>query len=380
MAHPSPDLYGSDRMLLESVSALAAAGSHVTVALPADGPLTPMLRDVGGTVVIVPTVVLRKAFLSPLGLGRLAFMSLRTMPAMVRAIRSSRADVVYVNTLTLPGWLAAARLARVPVVCHVHEAEESSSRLIAVGLRAPLLLTRRILVNSDSARTSLVAVLPRLRARIVLLYNGVAEPPEGPRPPRGELDGPVRLVLVGRISPRKGTDVAVAATALLCGSGLETRLDIAGDIFPGYEWFDTELRDAVAAAGIEDKIRFLGFLPDVWPVLADADIVLVPSRAEPFGNVAVEAALAQRVVVASSVQGLSEIVKPRLTGVLVGPDDAAALADAVRLLVADWPGSKRIAAAARIDALERFSVTRYAEQLLTTLYDVGLSRPTGVRG
>src|SRR6185312_16562479 len=98
---------------------------------PQDGPLSGPLRATGADVAIVPTVVLRKAFMSPLGLLRLVAATASTLPAMLRAIRRSRPDVVYVNTVTIPLWLMAARLMRKPVMCHVHEAEEGVARPVA---------------------------------------------------------------------------------------------------------------------------------------------------------------------------------------------------------------------------------------------------------
>ncbi|GAV93303.1 glycosyl transferase [Actinomyces denticolens] len=68
VAHPSPDLYGSDLQLVETIHALIGAGHVVKVALPADGPLVPVLRRAGAAVAIIPFTVLRKALLNPRGL------------------------------------------------------------------------------------------------------------------------------------------------------------------------------------------------------------------------------------------------------------------------------------------------------------------------
>lgn len=363
LAHPSPDLYGSDRMLVESVRALCAGGAEVTVAVPQDGPLVPLLRSAGAQVLLVETVVLRKAFLRPGGLLTLAGLAARTLIPMVRAVRRTRADLVYVNTLTLPGWLLAARLAGRPALCHVHEAEDGIGRLVGVGLHAPLLLAGRVLVNSASAERGVVAALPLLGSRVRLLYNGVQGPDARPAPPREQLTDPVRLVLVGRLSPRKGTDVAVRAVAELREAGVDAVLDLVGEVFPGYEWFAQQLRSTAAELGVEDRVHFSGFRDDVWPALRTADVVLVPSRVEPFGNVAVEAALARRPVVASAVQGLTEIVQHGATGLLVPPDDPGALSRAVQRLVQDWPAACALADRAEHDAHERFSPASYAEAL-----------------
>ena len=367
VCHPGSELYGSDRMVLESVAALHGAGCTVTVTVPELGPLVEVVEATGARVVVLPVPVLRKAHLSPRGLLHLAGDVVRRFPAMLRLVRGTRSDLVYVNTVTLPLWLLAARVGRRPAVCHVHEAEDGLPPLVARCLSAPLLLARTVIVNSDSARAGLVAALPALRSRAQLVYNGVAGPPGPVARPRELLAGQARLVLVGRLSPRKGTDVAVAAVHLLRDRGRDVRLDLVGAAFPGYEWFVDDLRRQVHDAGLDEHVRFLGFTSDVWPALAAADVVLVPSRVEPFGNVAVEAALADRPVVASRVQGLREIVTDGATGVLVEPGSPLALAEAVSGLLDDWPGARRLAELAHAEARRRFSAEQYAGTLLPLL-------------
>ena len=202
IAHPSPDLYGSDRVLLETVSALHSDGLRVVVALPQDGPLAPELRARGAEVTLVPMLVLRKALLRPSGLLEL----LRTTPialrAAWRAIRAARPDAVYVNTVTIPLWFVIGRLLRLPVLAHVHEAEEDVPAPIRVALAAPLLLASRVVVNSKATAEVLVSSIGRLRRRIALVYNGVPGPVEVTAL-REDVTGGVRLVLVGRLSPAR---------------------------------------------------------------------------------------------------------------------------------------------------------------------------------
>jgi glycosyltransferase involved in cell wall biosynthesis len=355
VAHPSPDLYGSDRMLVESVAGLRAAGHDVVVTLPGDGPLIGELAAVGAETAVVPVPVLRKSLLSPLGLVRFGVGTARALPGMLRLLRRVRPAAVYVNTVTVPLWFAAARLTGRPVLGHVHEAEEAVPRPVRVALALPLLLARTVAVNSRASAAAL-DVVPGLRRRVRLVYNGVP----GPAADLPLRDTPSTLVLVGRLSPRKGTDVAVRALAQLPAS---VRLDLAGSVFPGYEWYEEELRALVASLGLADRVRFLGFVPDVWAAHAAGDVALVPSRVEPFGNTAVEGQLAGRPVVVSATQGLVEIVEAGKTGLVVPPDDPDALAAAVRSLLDDWPAARELAAAGRDEARRRFDPARYRAEI-----------------
>jgi glycosyltransferase involved in cell wall biosynthesis len=282
---------------------------------------------------------------------------------LIRLIRRERPDVVYVNTVTIPWWILAARLAAVPVVAHVHEAEEDSPRLIRLGLNAPMLLARRVISNSRSSAEVVAAAVPRLARRTVVVPNGVPDRGALPR----DAVHPGRLVLVGRLSPRKGTDVALEALALVRRTRPEASLVLCGTAFEGYEWFEAQLRGRAAAPDLDGAVEFAGYVESTAPVLASAEVVLVPSRTEPFGNTAVEAELAERPLVASGVQGLAEIVQDGRTGLLVPPGDAPALAAAVERVLADPELATRLARDGRADALARFSTERYQRDIVTVL-------------
>jgi len=366
IAHPSAELYGSDRVALESARACAEAGWTVDVTLTDHGPLAGLLEQAGCRVTVQPAPVLRKAYLSPIGLIRFAARTLRCTPAMIRLLRRTRPDVVYISTVTVPWWLVLARLTGSRVICHVHEAEDAVPRVVRIGLAAPLLLAHRVIANSQASRQILLAAVSRLAARTEVIYNGVPGPPTSTELP-AELTTPIRLALVGRVSARKGTDVAVTALAELAERGVEATLDLVGGVFPGYEWFEAEVRKQIADAGLTTAVTWSGVLPEVWAALDAADIALVPSRVEPFGNAAVEAMLAGRPVIAGDTQGLREIVRPGENGELAAPGDGAALADAIQRTVADWPATIERTAAARREARQRYSPATYRERVLAAV-------------
>jgi D-inositol-3-phosphate glycosyltransferase len=166
---------------------------------------------------------------------------------------------------------------------------------------------------------------------------------------RGAADHPV-LLFVGRIQPLKGLDVAVRSLALLERDDAE--LVVVGG--PSGSAGPDELARVQALAdelGVRDRIRFVPPQPhhllSTW--YRAADVVVVPSRAESFGLVALEAAACGAPVVASDVGGLRTIVDHERTGLLVEPRDPAAFAGAIDALLRD-PG---LAAAMGAAAAER---------------------------
>jgi glycosyltransferase involved in cell wall biosynthesis len=349
VAHPSADLYGSDRVLLETIEGLCRAGARVLVTLPAPGPLVSELERRGAAVLLSPTPVLRKTMLSAPGMLRLLATSVYGMLRSVGVIRGARPDVILANTITVPLWTAVGWVTGVPVVTHVHEAEANAPRALRAALALPLLFSRAVLTNSQFSANTLAAALPRLRGRATVLYNGVPGPAD-PVMPRDQLQGGLRILYLGRLSHRKGVDVAIDALLQLRREGVQARLSIVGAVFPGYEEYEAGLREQVAVNGAEDHVTFNGFQKVIWPFLAESDVVVVPSRLdEPFGNTAVEAVLASRPVVVSNTSGLREAAAGYRSAQFVEPGDASQLAAALARVSADWQGYQ---ANARLDAAE----------------------------
>ncbi|WP_159626653.1 glycosyltransferase family 4 protein [Actinomyces sp. zg296] len=365
VAHPSPDLYGSDLQLVETIHALVGAGHVVKVALPADGPLVPVLRQAGATVAIIPFTVLRKALLNPRGLVGLGAGAGPEALRLARIIRSSGARAVLTNTVTIPTWPLAARLAGVPAIAHAHEAEDSQPLIIRAGLYAPLLAARAVVANSGATRDVLLSAHPLLKKRTRVIHNGVPGP-ERPLPgPRDRAAGtPFRVALISRLSPRKGIDIALEAIGLLRAEGVDASLVVAGSVFPGYEWYEEQLRERISQPDLSGAVELLGYVNPTWPLLADADAVIVPSLGESFGNTAAEALHAGRPLVASRAQALREVVRDGETGLLVDPASPQALAAALAELERDPARARGLAAAGQADAAERFSVERYRSEIV----------------
>ncbi|MEO6944868.1 MAG: glycosyltransferase family 4 protein [Lacisediminihabitans sp.] len=352
MAHPGAELYGSDRVLLESVSALVADGWRVVVAVPVSGPLLAALVARGAEVVLCPTPVLRKSALRPRGMLRLFAAIVAGWGAGWRLLSLERPVALYVNTMTIPLWQLLGRVRRVPVLSHVHEGEASASQLVRSLLALPLFLSTEIIANSEFSRGVLSTSFSRLGRRTRVVYNGVAGPPES-RIARARLHPPVKVTYIGRLSPRKGVDVAIDAIALLSARGVDATLDLLGGVFPGYEWYEAQLREQVKCTQLDGRVMFHGFIPSIWEVVDAGDLVIVPSRAdEPFGDTAVEAILSGRPVIASATSGLLEATAGYKTARTVTPGDAAALANGLQAAIDHW-GLSRAATVTDIETARR---------------------------
>lgn len=373
IANPSADTYGADLQMLETVSALVARRWRVVVTVPASGPLVPRLAARGAEVVTVPYPVLRRADVSLAGVGGLAVALPAALRRMRRLVRQIAPAVVYANTITVPWWLAVARATGTPSVCHVHEAEAADPLLVRRVLYAPLLLADGVIVNSQATEAVVCGAVPRLAARSRLVHNGVGGPATPPiaRDPAP----PYRLLVVGRLSPRKATRVALEALAVLRRAGRDVQLEVCGTPAPGHEAYAAALVERAQRPDLRGRVSFTGYVSPVWPALARADALVAPSLGESFGNAVVEAQLARRPVVATAVQGHLETVRHGVTGLLVDVQDPEAMAAAVARLMDDPRAARQMAYLAMRQAEVRFGTVRYAEEVDAVVAAVAERRP-----
>lgn len=361
IANPTADLYGSDLQMLESVAGLRAHGWRVVVAVPGTGPLVARLQELGAEVRVVGFPVLRRADATPAGLAQMLLGAWGVVRSLRELVRRERATLVYVNTITLPWWLAAARSAGVPALCHLHEAEEKDARVVRQLLAAPLRMADLLVVNSESTRTVLAGVDPALGRRARLVYNGVALPVARPLP--APASPCPRLLVLGRLSPRKAPHVALEAAGLLRRQGREVELELCGTAAPGAGDYVAGLRARADLADLRGAVVFSGYVSPVWPALERSHIVLAPSLGESFGNATVEAQGALRPVVATAVQGHLETIEDGVSGVLVPTLDVTAMATAVARLLDDPAQAAELAARGRDRAVARFGAERYRSEI-----------------
>ncbi|MDX2221354.1 MAG: glycosyltransferase [Rhodospirillaceae bacterium] len=164
------------------------------------------------------------------------------------------------------------------------------------------------------------------------------------------------LLILARLETVKGIDVALRALAQV----KDAELWIAGE---GGE--RAVLERLAGDLGVRPRVRFLGWRDDRAALLRAADIVLVPSRHEPFGNVVVNAWAYGRPLIAARAQGPAALVRDGIDGLLVDVDDADGLARAIADLSADPARAAALAAAGLARAAAEFSETAVVEGYLS---------------
>lgn len=225
----------------------------------------------------------------------------------------------------------------------------------------PETVAGRLLRTADRITSCSAAVLALARQRLPgirpvssVIPNGVPPARESPTPLPFD---PPRILCLGRLVPEKGFDLAVSAVAARSGRTPRPELVVAGD---GPE--RAALEAAVAAQGLADRTEFTGWVaPAAVPALVNrCTLVVVPSREESFGLVAVQAGLMARPVVAAAVGGLPEVVRHGRTGLLVPGGDRGALAEAIGDVLDHPDLARRLGAAGRRRAHRSFGLARQA--------------------
>lgn len=179
---------------------------------------------------------------------------------------------------------------------------------------------------------------PLFASKLVVALNGVDLDAFHPRTDYLKPTPTVRVLVIGRIDPNKGPDIAADAVAVLRAQNLPVTLTVAGGLWfygksdPSNDPFFRVLEPKMRAANAE----YLGHVarPEVPELVREHDVVMVLSRSqEPFGLVVLEAMASGCAVVASNRGGLPEACGE--AGLLVDPDNFEAVTDALRRLVTD---------------------------------------------
>ena len=320
------------------------------VIFPSDGPMADRARALD-----IPTAVMPLAwwmlYQPCLWEWKNRLLSLGSITNLVKLIKKQQIDVVYTNTACLFEGVVAARKAGVPHVTHIHEVLEdaymrprlfslshivrsyyynsrnvvfestASSEIARKCLKNDAMFQKKTHVVSNSSRFSLADVPEDL--------------PTAKQTAKAELAaqfgldaGKTWVLWIGRFSERKNPQMLLRAAAQLSPERADFQV-----LFIGAGPLEDAMRETIEAQNLQACCRIVPFQQDVKPLLTAGDALVLTSNEESFGLVLVEAGMFRLPVIATWVQGPSEILQPNQTGFLVDVDDSAQLTDSLRELL-----------------------------------------------
>lgn len=264
------------------------------------------------------------------------------LPAVVAARHCGASAVVATEHIALPP-VSHYPFGRVIITALIRFTNRYLDRTIAV---------------SDQTREMLIENYGVPPGRVVAIRNGVDVAAFG-----GSVDGAaVRrelglsrddrvAVMIGRVAPRKGHDLALRAVARA-----RDRLPALRMVFVGEGELLEEIEQESARLGVDDRVVFAGFRRDVPEVLAAADAFVLSSEGESLPLTILEAMSAGLPVISTDVGGISEAVESGTTGLLVESGDADGLADAMVAVLGDPEMAASMGSRGRRKVEEEFSL------------------------
>lgn len=364
--HYTSDVFGgSDRALFDLVTHLDPTRFTPFLLLKTGDPLAEEYRARGFEVAQLPFVSPRNtrewrkhaAFFGWYG------------PHTVRAARQFRrwdVDLVHVNTANNLQGPVAAKLAGKPLVWHVREWLPDSRVGAAMRGLVARLATRAIAISNAVAGS-----LGGCGGRLQTVFDGIdlgaylaaTRAPEVRREWDIAEDAPV-VACVGRLEPWKGQHVLVEAVPAMLARCPEMRVLIVGGAAANKPEYDVALKRRCGELGVAHAVHFTGIRRDIPRILAAADVLALPSVSpEPFGLTVIEAMASGCPVVATNRGGPLDSVEDGATGLLVPPDDAAALGDAICDIVRDRERAGAMGERGRARAVEKFSIDRLVAEM-----------------
>jgi glycosyltransferase involved in cell wall biosynthesis len=343
---------GAERMLADLASRpRATCAEHAVAAMTPNPQLVQLLRGAG--VRVHDRGLVRENVASylwrSLGPADVAWLG--------RVLREERANIVHLHTFAsqVVGTRAARRIGA-RVVRTEHSTRVYVDATCWPFSRWSLEHADALVAVSAHVRGVTIEKAPCAESKLRLVYDGVDVERFAPREEGRNAGDPFRFVLVGRLEPRKGVDLAIAALAHVP----HAVLDVVGD---GHE--RSRLEALTREHGVQDRVIFHGYLEDTRPAVARAQAAVCSSREEGLGLALLEAMAMARPVVGFAVGGVPETVSHGETGWLTREQTAPALAARMREAAADPGRARALGHAAHARVAAAFSVDRmcrgYAE-------------------
>lgn len=303
---------------------------------------------------------------------------MQTVESVRQLVRRGRFDIVHTylffsDILGVSGaWLA--RCPRIIVGRRALHAWIHDPRVLFHSLeQITNTLANEVIANSQAVLRDCIAherFLPKTRT---VIYNGIDVSIY--EPVYKKAAGPLRLVTIGALAPRKGQEYAIEAMRMVTDAGVDAQLVLVGS---GSD--EQMLRKLVPDSGMENRVTFAGEHPDPRSFLSAADVFLLPSRQEGFSNAILEAMAAGLPVIATDVGGNAEAVEHGRGGLIVEPFSAQAIAGAITQLDRNRDEFETMGRFNRERAVARFSLDASARNLADWYFRRGVSVADGTVG
>lgn len=364
-------LGGAQKVLETLATSLRRPDFEHFVYCSIDGPVRGSLEASGVRVRVIPRVLPK---FDPIWVGRLT-----------KAMEADQIDLVHTHLFgdSLHGYLAAQKAGEFPVIMTLHSNQSLFSRPQRVGYRWLLPRCSEIVACSPSVGSSFVRAMPQLRHRMNVIPNGIqfesqaSHSPDELRDLRltlGLEEDALVLMAVGRFAREKGYDYLIQAFSDL-PAPLRARSQL---LFLGQGPLERDLQKLSRSLNHSGRVLFGGYRQDVRRILSICDVVVFSSLSEGLSIALLEAMAAERCIVATKIEGFSDVVDDESEALLTEPANPGALKAALERVLTDAPLRVALGQRARTRFLEHHTATKMVEAY-EQLYGDVLARTTKPR-
>lgn len=368
----SSDLYGSSRILIEVVRVYQNEGITPVVVLSGPGPLHDYFLEEGIEVRIQNLGILRRKYVSPLGLVNRLSKSRKAYRFLDKLHAEFKFDLIYSNTLAVIIGAYWAKNNQVPHIWHIHEILLGPAPLIKLlgklldGSTASPIVVSNAVKNHWSHRLKI--------AKPEVIHNGIPygeflqEYPNA----KSELNLPadkIIITMIGRINPGKGQLFFLEIAKEILKSYPQCHFVLVGDPYPGYEEILEEIESEISVDKLKCNVTNLGLRADIPTILSATDIFVLPSiLPDSFPTVVLEAMAAGKPILATKSGGAEEMVIEGETGYLIPIADVDRGVEAIEKLILNEQLRLKMGESGRVRVLESYSLEAFKSKLKNHLW------------
>jgi len=352
--------YGAGKALLDLIDGLLQKGAKCYVIMPRQGPLTKELESRHLDYKILPFK--SWVFNGRPSLKHMLCIGLNLFVSLMIVLKAFfwRADIIHSNSSVIPVGALAAFLLRKPHIWHVREfVAEHYGHSFDLGKRLTIKLMDKlsfcIIVISEALKRKYSQYIPAYK--IKRIYDAVSVIHRACSLKKTEIP---TLAIIGWLYPSKGQIDAILALSELIKQGIKMKLKIVGE---GDLDYSNQLKRVVVQNKINKYVEFTGYMDDIALIYELADIILVCSRWEAFGRVAVESMLFKKPVIGARSGATPELIKDGFNGLLYEPGNYQELSQKIKYLIEHPEKARQMGENGFREASEKYAIAKYANEI-----------------
>ena len=328
LLHSSNDLYGASKIFLQLIDLFLSKDFNVHVVLPEKGKLDDFLYKKDITVSYNELGVLRKKYLTPLGLINRAASNIKAIAFLSNYIKDHSIDLVYTNTSTILCGGIAAKQNGIASLFHVHEIPTGNKLYEFFSGKIINRISNKVLTVSNSVESHWLKNINE--NKIERIYNGIVFKKTDSIVELERDQNDFVITSVARLIPYKGHIYLIEIAAELIKKSMKFKFLIVGDTLPSYASYENSIKQKVQNLGLENQIKFLGFREDVSNILKQSDLFIHPAISpDPLPTVLFESLHNNLPTAATNLGGAIEILDNGNNGLLIPYNDSKKAANLI---------------------------------------------------